>query len=680
MLAGLAGQPLGPVGRDVQPGRDREIGGGLAGPPPGLDGDRLLNQVQVGGDRVEVDRQAQGPAGTMGQDAGHADVAGHPEGGGPRFQLGRHGQGRLRVAAQQRQPPVHQLVLEPQPPAEDQVAGQQGPGLGQPGPGAVRVAGLHALLGQVLQSGDGEFRDALADLPQFQGLQVTIVRRAGHAEAAQHPAGEVDPPAPESRHLAAVDLGRVPGEGVQGQGRAPGHGVRVPGEQQRVQGGRGVGHPLLRAGRRAQQGQRLVGLALVGPEHPQPGRGGHPVGPLGQRERLAEEQLGLGQVTGRVPGPAADGQAAGPDGRVGRGQRAVRGELRGLGEAAVEVAGPRADLQGGGPGGRGELDVGQRLRVPAAAGADPGPFEPGLRLRVQSQGVVQQGLGRGVVEALGGPLGGGPQRPGGQHQVPAQPRVVGDHGRVRVRLAGQYAAGLPVQQGGPAHGGAGGQRLSHQLVLEPEPPAVGGQQLLGRGAFGVVEQVHGQAEQGREQLDVEFRADHRGRAEHGTGRAQLVAARRHRLDQRRGQLGPGAVAGQLGQEQRVALGPLVQLVGAGRPDQFGGGLPAEQAEVDGRGGRQGRALTGADRRHHHGGHVLPPREAQPVGQGVPGQVRVVDHHHQRAPLGQAGHHPDQRRVQHRGAEHAVGQELLGPGVPRSPWRGGGLGGPSRAGR
>src|SRR6266404_285671 len=38
VLAGLAGQPLGPVCREVQPGRDREIGGGLAGPPPGLDG------------------------------------------------------------------------------------------------------------------------------------------------------------------------------------------------------------------------------------------------------------------------------------------------------------------------------------------------------------------------------------------------------------------------------------------------------------------------------------------------------------------------------------------------------------------------------------------------------------------------------------------------------------------
>ena len=139
---------------------------------------------------------------------------------------------------------------------------------------------------------------------------MAFVRFAGGAEVTQHPAGEVDRAAIEPRHLPAVDLGGVPGEGVQGQGRAPGHRVRVPGEQQRVQGRRGVGHPLPGAGRRTQQGQRVGGLALVGPEHPEPGRGGHPVSPLGQRERLAEEQLGLGQVAGRVPGPAADGQAA----------------------------------------------------------------------------------------------------------------------------------------------------------------------------------------------------------------------------------------------------------------------------------------------------------------------------------------------------------------------------------
>ena len=55
---------------------------------------------------------------------------------------------------------------------------------------------------------------------------------------------------------------------------------------------------------------------------------------------------------------------------------------------------------------------------------------------MQPQGVVQQGLGRGVVEALGGPLGGGPQRTGGQLEVAAQSRVVGDNGRVRIRLPG----------------------------------------------------------------------------------------------------------------------------------------------------------------------------------------------------------------------------------------------------
>jgi len=32
---------------------------------------------------------------------------------------------------------------------------------------------------------------------------------------------------------------------------------------------------------------------------------------------------------------------------------------------------------------------------------------------VQPQRVIQQSFGRGMIEALGGPLGGGPQRPGG---------------------------------------------------------------------------------------------------------------------------------------------------------------------------------------------------------------------------------------------------------------------------
>ena len=295
---------------------------------------------------------------------------------------------------------------------------------------------------------------------------------------------------------------------------------------------------------------------------------------------------------------------------------------------------------------------------------------------MQPQGVVQQGLGRGVVEALGGPLGGGPQRTGGQLEVAAQPRVVGDNGRVRIRLPGQHAAGLPVQQGGPADGGAGGERFADHLVPEPERPAVGGQQLLGRGVLGVVEQVHGgTAEQRREQLDVQLRADDRGRAQHGTGRAELVAAGRHRFDQRHGQLGPGCLLGQLGQEQRMALGSLIQLIDPGRPHQLGRGRPVEQAEVDGRSARQGRSLSGTDRGDDHGRHAGPLREAQPVGQGPPGQVGVIDHHHhQRAAPGQADQHPDQRRIQYGRAEHAVGQDRLrGAWLPGSPQAWGGWG-------
>src|SRR5579859_3102607 len=164
VLAGLAGQPLGAVGGGVQPVPDGEIGGGLAGPPPGLHGDGCFYQVKVGGDRVEVDRQAQRPAGPVGQDPGHADVAGYAERGGRGVQPGRGAQGRPRVAAQQRQPGGEQPVLELEPPAEDQLAFLEGPGLIQVFPGRVLVAGLDALLGQVLPGGDGQLGDALADL------------------------------------------------------------------------------------------------------------------------------------------------------------------------------------------------------------------------------------------------------------------------------------------------------------------------------------------------------------------------------------------------------------------------------------------------------------------------------------------------------------------------------------
>jgi hypothetical protein len=110
----------------------------------------------------------------------------------------------------------------------------------------------------------------------------------------------------------------------------------------------------------------------------------------------------------------------------------------------------------------------------------------------------------------------------------------------------------------------------------------------------------------------------------------------------------------------MALGPLVQLIGASRPHQLRRGLAPGQVEVNERGGGQGRPLPGPERGDDQRGHLLPLRGAQPVGQRPPGQVRVVDHHHQRATLGDAPDDPHQRRVQHRGAEHDVGQDRLRP--------------------
>ena len=102
-------------------------------------------------------------------------------------------------------------------------------------------------------------------------------------------------------------------------------------------------------------------------------------------------------------GPAPDRQAPGPGRRIHRGQRAVLGELGGLPEPAAEVRRPRADLQGGRARRPGALDILQGLGVAAAAGADPGPRQPALLIGMQEQRVIQQRLGRGVVEALAGP-------------------------------------------------------------------------------------------------------------------------------------------------------------------------------------------------------------------------------------------------------------------------------------
>ena len=190
---------------------------------------------------------------------------------------------------------------------------QQRRGLGQPGRRAVGVTGGQALLGQILQRGNGDFRGAVP-LGHLEGLLVLVECFRPGTEVAQHPAGEVHRAAGEPRHLAPLHLGGIPAERGQRQ-RRPSHGVRVPGEQQRVQRGRRVLGADLPAGGRAEQRKRLLGPALMRAQHAQPGGRGHPVRALGQRHRLAQQQLRLVQVAGRVVDAAAGGQAASPVGR-----------------------------------------------------------------------------------------------------------------------------------------------------------------------------------------------------------------------------------------------------------------------------------------------------------------------------------------------------------------------------
>ena len=412
------------------------------------------------------------------------------------------------------------------------------------------------------------------------------------AEVAQHPAGEVDGAASETWHLTAVDFGRVLSECREGSGPVPGQGLGMASEQQRVQRRGRVLHADLAPRSGAQQRERLADAALMRPQHAQPRRGGNAIGSLGQRHRLAKQQLGLRQIAGRVPRPAAHGQAASPRRGVRRREGAVGRELRGRGETAAEVGRPRADFKPSRPRWRGTLDVTQCRVVPAAAGADTGPREPGLRVGVQAERIVEQRFGRAMIEALCCASGCLPQRGGGKLEVAAQPGVPRDDHRIGVLPGREDAADLAVQQGRPARGGAGRERLSHQLVPKRQAPVLLDQELLGDRLFGVVEQLDERPpEHGRQQVDVELGADERGRAQRGARRAELVAARRDRVDERGGQLRSGRLLGELGQEERMAFRPGVQRIDATGADELRSGRPVEHVQMNERTAGQGLTLA-----------------------------------------------------------------------------------------
>ena len=121
---------------------------------------------------------------------------------------------------------------------------------------------------------------------------------------------------------------------------------------------------------------------------------------------------------------------------------------------------------------------------------------------------------------------------------------------------------------------------------EPQPAFLLDEELLGHRLLGVVEQLDERAaEHSGEQVEIELRADERGRPQGGTGRSELVAARRHRVDERGGQVRSGGLLRQLGEEERMASGARVERLDASGADELGRGCPVEHIKVDHRGAR-----------------------------------------------------------------------------------------------
>ena len=111
--------------------------------------------------------------------------------------------------------------------------------------------------------------------------------------------------------------------------------------------------------------------------------------------------------------------------------------------------------------------------------------------------------------------------------------------------------------------------------------------------------------------------------------------------------------------------PAVQLIDPGRADELGGRVPAQHVQVQQAGAGQWLTFARPDGRDQHGPQARPPGEPEPVGQRRASQMRVVHDGDQRGAFGQPGQHPDQGGVQHRGAEHAVGQGQPAAAAARS---------------
>ena len=129
--AGVPGEPGRPVGSPAQQPLIGVVGGEVPCPPPRFQGHRGIQQIQVGGDLCQVDREAKPVPGPVPQQPGDADITRHAKRAGPCLQVDGVRHGQLAVIAQQRQAAGHQVQFQPQPPAEYQVPGQQLAGLAQ---------------------------------------------------------------------------------------------------------------------------------------------------------------------------------------------------------------------------------------------------------------------------------------------------------------------------------------------------------------------------------------------------------------------------------------------------------------------------------------------------------------------------------------------------------------------
>ena len=138
-----------------------EGGAEVAGPPPGLDGDRAVQQVQVGLDRGGVGRQAERRAGPVRGQPGDAGVARHAERGRRARQLAGAGQRRSASPRSSASRALSSCCLNASRQPNTRSPVQQPRGLASRAAAPSGSPCVQAQLGEVLQGGDRELRGAL---------------------------------------------------------------------------------------------------------------------------------------------------------------------------------------------------------------------------------------------------------------------------------------------------------------------------------------------------------------------------------------------------------------------------------------------------------------------------------------------------------------------------------------